>query len=901
MSKANRPPAYVSAFRALFDGRRDAYGAGDVCIREDVTDRVIGDHLEGRRRIGIYPVAGPDRNRVRFGCVDLQVDDWPLAHALAEQLRGTYGITAHLERSRGGGWHVWTFFASWVLAWKVRALLHRAIADLGDRVRHPVEVFPRDDRLAEGAYGSYVNLPLFGGDVEAGRTCFHEPGPDGRPVIVRSFDPARVEAAGNRDDALTDLTEVLGAEPREPGAYERGAPVAPGPRRVAALLPCALRMLKDGARRGQAAQWVPPLAVHLQRTGHDLRGASLLLHEWNEVRNVPPLDVPKLVELVAAGFKAAPAADASLGCDDEAVLPLCVKAECPVWRAKQAAAADLPPDPTVPTLAKFDLAHLTFEFRRGALTYLVSELDNRRGARRAVVDVLLDGRGIFRGTVNLDSDQSRRTTEKRCAESAKVAGVARDLMAVSRGIAVELENVGRATRETAERAKQGYVMSEQEVAAAEGFGHDHPRILYDAIAFTSQHGLVREKTNRCLLLLVFTSRKMSNPISGIGKGDSASGKSHLAATILKFIPPEDICEFTRITGSALYYGGEFDLAHKVFFVREAPGGDDSEMSLRTFMSDGDAKIWTVEKDDEGRNRTVEKTVRGPICFYTTTTQLEVNPENETRLLQVHSDETADMTHAVTAPIAWAAEHGSLDATDEQLAPWRAFQRILKLKERVVVPFASQLRAGFPTNLLRARRDFARMLQLIKASAYLHQFHRKREESCDADGNPERWIVASVADYAIVKQLIQGSIMRSAKNVKAGQEELMKAVGRITTAAREMREEGKEFDARAEVVADPERGGQVVWIHTPFLREWLGKTQRAVLALVKSLEDEGLLATMPNRRPVRVRLGNGVDASGEAFLPTVDPELLFQQYPADRAHLYDPLAAPDFDDLYPPKQ
>lgn len=895
-------PSFASSFRALFDGRRDAYGCAGSCVKEDVTDRVIMDHLEGRRRIGIYPLAGTNGDRVRFGCIDIQAPDWELARALVRQL-GTYSISSHVERSRGGGWHVWMFFAAWVDAWKVRVAMQRAIGDLEDRVPFPLELFPRVDRLAIGTYGNFINLPLYGGEVATGRTAFYRHDASGIPSTIE-FDPDRIAASANRESSLNELIENLGTTRPDLTPYERGEVDAPKIRRLDGLLPCASRMLKSGARGDVGPEWAFRLAVHFRRNGMDANASVALLAEWNAQFCIPPIDGGKLLSAVASAYSDAQRC-ASLGCDVEAVLPVCAREECSVWRLKngkpstsaeqdEKSASDI--DPRKVRMTYFSRERMQFNFARGVASYRVSDLDMRRGGMRCTLIVETGGEPAYRGSANLDSDQGRRTIEKRCFEAAKLAGVANDLMNIADGIARKLEELTRGEREDAEKARQGYAMTEKENDDARRFGTEHPKILYDVVEFTSRHGLVREKRNRCLLYLMFTSRKMANPISGIGKGDSASGKSHLASTILKMFPDEDVREFTRITAAALEYRGEFSLQRKILFIREAPGSEQAEHSLRTFMSEGDLIISTVQKNDAGVNQSQDMRIRGPICFFTTTTQIEINPENETRLMQIQADESEAMTAAVMKPSAWSAEHGSLSAQPEHLRVWKNFQRILRNDEEVVVPFAGELCQGFPTNVLRARRDFARMLELIKASAYLHQFHRRRGAGVGDDGKPKQWIIASVADYAIVKQMVESSIMRSTKNIKQGQEAMVEKIVTMTELALDLSQRGESIDPSMEIVSVDD-GGKIVWIATPLLRQLLGKTQRAVIQLVRSLEDEGVVAVQPNRRPLRVRIGDQLASDGSMSLPTIAPETLLARYPDDREHLYDPLLAPDFEDIY----
>jgi hypothetical protein len=64
-----------------------------------------------------------------------------------------------------------------------------------------------------------------------------------------------------------------------------------------------------------------------------------------------------------------------------------------------------------------------------------------------------------------------------------------------------------------------------------------------------------------------------------------------------------------------------------------------------------------------------------------------------------------------------------------------------------MPFADRL--TFPSSWLRTRRDFARFLNLIEVSAFLHQYQRERRDGA---------IVAALDDYAVAYGLA-GEVLR----------------------------------------------------------------------------------------------------------------------------------------------
>lgn len=912
-------PAWVASFRELFDGRRDCHGEGTGRrVTESVDDHLIAGHLRGDRRVGIYLIAGQARDRCKFAVTDVDVPDWEVTVALAKRIEH-YGLTPYIEVSKAKGYHVFTFFSTWVLAWKARAFMLLLQDDLSDMIEErlpgPLEVFPKQDCVPEGGFGNYINLPYFGKDAAKDRTVFVFSGEDGAPTVNAEWHPAKVSRVKESD--LNHIIEAEGLNPIALSAYERGEiPAVPpelddgtgqGRKVYRTLLDCAQRMWSGGATAGSRNEWTFRLAIHFKRSGYTKAETVKLMYEWNG-RNTPPLGADELAQAIASAYEPKNANE-SLGCDKALIKPICSGVNCPVYRkahpdeVAKASGEDLndePPDPTIIHLVEFNPSGMVFKFARADLRYTISQCNNKRGGSRALVIIEKDGETLYRSNINLDSQQIRKQVENGLKKY-HAFGVERDLMNIS--AEVERRLVGHVRNKTDEdqKAKQGYVLTEQEETAAVEWIEEHPHVLYDMVEFTSRMGLVREKENRCLLYLMFTSRKMQNPISGIGKGESSSGKSFLAMKILTLIPEEDVVTFTKITGSALYYRGEFSLQHKILFIFEAPGADDAQGAVRTFITEGDLILSTVQKNPEtGRNQTEDIRIKGPLCFYTTTTALEVHAENETRFLNIYADETEDMTRACLGPIAYAAREGNLGVPEEERKLWLNLQRMLKTDQPVIVPYAEELRKGFPTKNVRARRDFGRLIELIKACAFLHQFHREWNVRIDKDGNPIRILLASVADYAIVKRLVEKPLMKVVLNIKPGQDEFLDVLSEVTEEARHMRSgmlgelpEGVEFESGG----DDDPG--TLWISSSVLRTRVGKHRSTVYKLIKALEDEGLVRTRPNSRPLKVAMGSSDWHHDVLRLPTIPPEDLFKVYEQDQAHLYDPLGAPDFQEIYAP--
>lgn len=141
----------------LFDGRKDAYGTGQGrWVKANVTEGHYAEHLAGDGPgLGIAPLL--DDGTIRFAAIDLDEPNFEAALLMQEFL--SFGAT-WIERSRSGNAHLWAFFGEPIEAWIARGVLKAAVEAAG--LPPHVEVFPKQDKLAEGMLGNYINLPYHG-------------------------------------------------------------------------------------------------------------------------------------------------------------------------------------------------------------------------------------------------------------------------------------------------------------------------------------------------------------------------------------------------------------------------------------------------------------------------------------------------------------------------------------------------------------------------------------------------------------------------------------------------------------------------------------------------------------------------------------------------------------------
>jgi phage/plasmid primase-like uncharacterized protein len=275
-----------------------------------------------------------------------------------------------------------------------------------------------------------------------------------------------------------------------------------------------------------------------------------------------------------------------------------------------------------------------------------------------------------------------------------------------------------------------------------------PHILARFEEAVHMSGVVGEERCAKLVYLAVTSRLLNEPVSLVIRGLSSSGKSHTTTMTLKFFPETAVIAMTAMSSKALVYMKD-SFAHRTLVLyeavamRESREKDDGDMTayfIRTLLSEGRIVYpVTVRDKDEGF---VTKTIvkEGPTNCIVTTTSLSLHGENETRMLAIPTNDTAEQTKAVMVRVAQGQPQ------EPDLGAWLDLQRWLEQADhRVIIPYATDLALSIPPIAVRLRRDIKSLLRLIDAHAILHQFNRARDE--------QGRIVATPDDYRIVRGLI----------------------------------------------------------------------------------------------------------------------------------------------------
>jgi len=272
-----------------------------------------------------------------------------------------------------------------------------------------------------------------------------------------------------------------------------------------------------------------------------------------------------------------------------------------------------------------------------------------------------------------------------------------------------------------------------------------PDILGEFVVLCRQMGLVGEEKLAQLLYLALTTRLLDKPVNVCVKGPSSSGKSFTVEIVLRAFPSRAYYALSSLSERALAYSEE-PLAHRFLVLYEAAGltSEFATYLIRTLLSEGCIRYETVEKTSKGiKPRLIER--QGPTGLIVTTTWATLHPENETRMFSITVCDDPMQTAAVLRQQADCC--GGQVHVLPDLSAWQALQTWLELAgcREVVIPYAQALAVRVDARAVRLRRDFAALLNLIKAHAMLHQLNRQRDE--------HGRVIATLADYAAVYRLV----------------------------------------------------------------------------------------------------------------------------------------------------
>ena len=714
----------VKIFQEYFIGRKDVYGMNQVCIKEPLTNEIYQQHLDGIKRIGVYPIF--NEKFTRWIALDIDKPDFNIPRDIVLKARG-HKLNAYIERSKSKGFHVWIFFDEDILAMEARLVVEMILAELDIKC----EIFPKQDIVTKEGFGNFIFLPLFGGDTKSGKTVFVN--------IENEIAIRKVESLNKLKRTTTKIfKEIIEINNLKREIPERTVseekPISKKE------LPC-IEKIKHGVPKGHRNEAAFRLTIHLKEKGLSSEDIGTLTTNWN-LKNEAPLEKKELLNIINSVFKGK---YKSYGCDNGIIAEYCDKQNCPLVLAQDKKAQI---EKGIIVMVFRDPQ--TMVFRKKDYEYRLTSFEfSKAGKFKSSFTLSKNKALIYKDSISLDKASNR----KRFVLAAKDPEIDKDLIKIEDLARRQIE---KEEKEALSKPKQLYIMTEIEKNEAIKFLETTSDILSKVIDITNELGVVGEESLRLMAYLCFTSRITAEPLSVTIKGETSSGKSFIPQKVIKLVPEEGCFFITRATQNAFFHLPEDGMQHKIIYINELPGTESADYSIRTAQSEGNLILWMPVKDPHtGDITTQTKTVKGPVGFLLTTTKASLFAENETRNFSLFTDDSPELTKRI-GKITINKAKGYLPEVDTaKLNLFKNFQRLLNPEYKVIMPFAEEIFEGFPDKPVRIRRDKERFRILIEIITLLHQFHRKQYKT---DG--KTYLESTLADYHLAKVIAEETLLQT---------------------------------------------------------------------------------------------------------------------------------------------
>lgn len=293
-------------------------------------------------------------------------------------------------------------------------------------------------------------------------------------------------------------------------------------------------------------------------------------------------------------------------------------------------------------------------------------------------------------------------------------------------------------------------------------------------------GVEGEDMNKFAAYVAMTSRLMQKPLSILLKSGYGAGKNMIVGAVSQLCPPESLFDVTHASPKALLHLPTDGLTNRFMPIEEMEGAEGAAYFLRALISSGHLVARITSRDAaSGKLFTESKRVKGPTSVAITTSKTVTDEETMSRFIILGLDESSAQTRRIQQR---HREGQGLEGLDREKAAERirtlhhAFQRLLQPLE-VVIPDPRLIPDC--DDRIGSRRDLPKMINLIKAVAFLRQMQKPVKQHGGTN-----YIEVDPEDLKICEPLIRALFLAPLRELSITSRNLLQLLHEMRTAGRE---------------------------------------------------------------------------------------------------------------------
>jgi hypothetical protein len=366
-------------------------------------------------------------------------------------------------------------------------------------------------------------------------------------------------------------------------------------------------------------------------------------------------------------------------------------------------------------------------------------------------------------TVDLYNSRSREFFAEACAKYLKVQQSAVMVELSQLIAALEAERI--AMREQGSGAAPVTAMTEEEKKEALEMLKSKD-LMKRIVGDFDGLGFIGEKHNKLLGYIAAVSRLQPDPLALLVLSRSGAGKTSLQDTVCKFVPPEAVIQYTRMTGQSLFYRDKNALKNKVLAIEEEDGMREAMYSIKTLISSQKLSIAATRTDAKtGKFSVDEYAVYGPVVVMVSSTNPDaLDDETKQRFLILTIDESAEQTKQILQAQISKNMLDWYQATSDDSSVLKLHHNMQRLLKPLIVTFSRELRLVWPYSRLQMRREQQKFVSLVKAITLLHQYQRKTGTMKRVDGSKMEYAQATQKDIDLALELGREVFSRNCDDV-----------------------------------------------------------------------------------------------------------------------------------------